>query len=150
MTLDQFRLLCLSISSNREDSDTIPQLASRTNTALEQIARDTIPLKLIVDNTDSSEILKGIDKDRYIRYPNLITNNTDALDIDRSLLNAAANLVMASVESSRSGIYMKQYWDTIATHEYNLTKDYDYTEEHILQDFTSDEPGYLLEDETWE
>lgn len=145
MTVANFKLMCLGLSANRDKEDDIPMFIHKINIALEQVAKDTTPIKLLTSNNVFGDVLRRFDEQTYVRFPNTVSVDTDELDIDRALLKAVANLVMSTVETARSGIYMKDYWDTIATYNNSLITEYDLSNDIILQDFESGDAGYILE-----
>jgi hypothetical protein len=145
MTGNNLKTLILSLSSNRDETMEIPQFLTRINTAILQVCKDTVPIAYASNISVGQKVLKRIDRDFFITVPEEITSLTEEITMDADLYQAVALYILASIETARSGIYMKQYWDDIAKHEYHLTRDYDMQSEHILQDFVNDRPSYIEE-----
>jgi len=133
MVLTDFKVLCLSKSMNREklpvNTDFIPKVYS----ALKRVAKDTVPLRLVVNDGTGQQIMRKADEFMLIRFPFPPRVEDDIIDIDDALLDAVALFTMAGIELSRSQQYMGLYYAEIELNNERLV-------ETFLQDASNDSP----------
>ncbi len=77
--------------------------------ALKRIAKETLPLRLVVNSITSVSILRKLDDETYIRIPLAPYRDDDDIDIDNELLEAVAAHVCSELEPQRKGHYLQQY-----------------------------------------
>jgi len=133
MTLTDFKILCLTKSMNRTklpiNTDFIPKVFS----ALKRVAKDTVPLRLIVNDGTGQQILRKTDEFMLIRFPFPPRVEDDIIDIDDALLDAVALFTMAGIELTRSQQYMGLYYKEIELNDERLI------ETHLM-DASNDSP----------
>ncbi len=117
MDLNRFKQLCLSKSVGRQIMIEDSQFMDKTYSALKRVAKDSVPLKLLINYPEGQEILRKVGDLAYIRFPMEPMRMDSDLDIDRTLEDAVALLVMASIETQRAKIYMGLYYTEIENHD---------------------------------
>ena len=137
MTLNEFRPVLLSKSLARlslpDDSD----LKQRIFAGLKLIAKETVPLRLIVTDSTGFTILRKLDKEwsdkngMFIRMPQIPTSEDSEIDIDLALIDALAFYVMAGLERGNANTHMGMYHGEIDMNNDRLT-------ETALSETTSD------------
>lgn len=113
MIYSDFKKLVLSKTINREVIPPNAQIDLKVLTALKKVAKDTVPLQLIVQSPTNHSILRRIDEFTYIRTPNAPIADIDNIDIDEYLLDAVALYVAAGIDPARAPIYMGMYHEEI-------------------------------------
>jgi hypothetical protein len=144
MTFLEFKDLVPAFSSNRIDLARIPKLLEKTNIALKQIGRDTIPLKLIKQDGSNRNILRRVDTNFTICIPKLVVDDTTEIDMDDDLIDAVALFVISGIEYARAPAYMKMYWSIIEAHENGLINGDVASSYTILEDLVSSERGKVV------
>ena len=145
MTFLEFKDLVPAFSSNRLDLSKIPKLLEKTNIALRQIGRDTIPLKLIKQDGSNRNILRRVDTNFTICIPKLIIDDTTEIDMDDDLIDAVALFVLSGIEYARAPAYMKMYWGIIESHENGLINGDVASTHTIVEDLSSGETGKVVD-----
>ena len=109
MTLNEFRTVLLTVSVGRTalPEDTI--LKERIFKGLKMIAKETIPLKLLLTNSTGAKIIRRLDDALFIRFPRRPIEEDLDLDIDEELVDALAYLVMAGLERAHKKQHMSDY-----------------------------------------
>jgi len=120
MTLTDFKTLCLSKSVNRTKLPGNTELIQKIFSALKRVAKDTIPLRLIVNDGTGQQILRKTDEFMLIRFPFPPRVEDDIIDIDDALLDATALFTMAGIELTRSSYYMGEYSKEIMLNDERL------------------------------
>jgi len=77
--------------------------------ALKRIAKETVPLRLVVSDPSQLTVIRKLDDETYIRTPRLPYRNDDDIDIDSELVEAVAHHVCSELEPQRKGHYLQQY-----------------------------------------
>ena len=77
--------------------------------ALKRIAKDTVPLRLVVADPSQLTIIRKLDDDTYIRFPLIPFRDDDDIDCDEELVEAVAAHVCSELEPQRKGHYLQQY-----------------------------------------
>jgi len=98
VTLNDFRTTLTEKSLGRNSLPEDAQLKERIFSGLKMIAKETIPLKLIVSEPSGFDILRRIDDTTYVRMPRRPTEEDIDLDIEDDLIDALGYLVMAGLE----------------------------------------------------
>lgn len=124
MILSEFKELMLSKSISRKTLPDDIRIEERVHTALKKIAMDTVPLRLVVQNTVGVSIMRRVDSLTYIRFPNIPIALDSEIDIDMFLLDAAALYVMAGLEKEKASVYMGMYWEIITENDNRLCETY--------------------------
>jgi len=115
----------LTKSTGRTEIPTNEMLVDRTYTALKRVASDTIPLRLVVEDSAGHQILRRVDDNTYVRFPKRpIIDSGQTMDIDDELLDAVALYIMAGLELQRSKTLMGLYYKEIETYDEKLTETY--------------------------
>ena len=120
MNMIEFEVLCLSKSVGRMKEFEKTIFFEKTYSALKRVALDTLPLILHINYPQGQQILRKIDENSYIRFPRKPQKVEDELDIDMSLVDATAYMVMASYETQRAKIYMGLYYTEIENNNSKL------------------------------
>ena len=136
MTLEEFGRFMLSHSSGRTVIPSGELMIERTWTAMKKIAKDTIPLRLIVSDPSGHTIIRKPDSETYIRRPDKpILGATTPIDMDDALMDALALYVLAGLEQQKAKTYMGMYWGEINDFNDKLTETY-------LSEATNDAPRF--------
>ena len=123
MTLEEFDRFMLSKSSGRTITPTKELMAEKVWTGMKKIAMDTVPLMLVVMETQGLTIIRRVDEFTYIRKPEKpILNTPNDLDMDDLLLDALSYFVLAGIEFSRSKQLMGLYHTEIEAYNDKLTE----------------------------
>lgn len=122
MTLNEFRPLLLAKSIGRTTLPADSDLKERIFTGLKIIAKETVPLRLIVQSPAGFTILRKLDEDMYIRMPSIPTSEDSELDIDLALTDALAYYVMAGLERGNANTHMGMYHGEIDMNNDRLTE----------------------------
>ena len=122
MTLNEFRPLLLAKSVGRTTLPADVDLKERIFAGLKLIAKETVPLRLIVQTSLGYTILRKLDKDMYIRMPSIPTSEDSELDIDLALVDALAYYVMAGLERGNANTHMGMYHSEIDMNNDRLTE----------------------------
>ena len=95
----------------RYETDLPPDQVLRlmVHRALKRIAKETVPLRLIVNDTVQNTIIRKVDDNSYIRTPKMPYREDDDIDIDSELIEAVAHHVCSELEPQRKGHYLQQY-----------------------------------------
>jgi len=145
MTLGEFRLVLLSKSIARTALPADQDLKQRIFTGLKLIAKETLPLRLIVTDPTGFTILRRLDSEwqttvnavttvnagMYVRMPSIPTSEDDEIDIDLALIDALAYYVMAGLERGNANTLMGMYHGEIDMNNDRLI-------ETVLSDTTND------------
>lgn len=124
MILSEFKKLLLSKTISRKTLPDDINLEERVYTALKEVAMDTVPLRLVVQNPVGHSIMRRVDSLTYIRFPNMPINNDSDIDIDMFLLDAVALYVIAGLEKEKASVYMGMYWKIITENDTRLCETY--------------------------
>lgn len=124
MILSEFKKLLLSKTISRKILPDDINLEERVYTALKEVAMDTVPLRLVVQNPVGHSIMRRVDSLTYIRFPNMPINNDSDIDIDMFLLDAVALYVIAGLEKEKASVYMGMYWKIITENDTRLCETY--------------------------
>lgn len=124
MILSEFKKLLLSKTISRKTLPDDINLEERIYTALKEVAMDTVPLRLVVQNPAGHSIMRRVDSLTYIRFPNMPINNDSDIDIDMFLLDAVALYVIAGLEKEKASVYMGMYWKIITENDTRLCETY--------------------------
>lgn len=109
MIYSEFKKLILSKTQNRSVIPPDAQINYKVWAALKDIARNTVPLKLVVNTSTYQGVMRKIDSVTYIRFPNRPVKDTDTIDMDDELLDAAALYVAAGIEKPLAPVHMGMY-----------------------------------------
>ena len=124
MTLLSFKTVILSKSNNRSELPADPQLIEKIFTGLKRIAKDTVPLRLVIVDGTGQQILRKVDEYGFIRFPFRPLNDESVIDIDDALLDALALFVMAGMEIPRAKTLMGMYYAEIEFNNERLIETY--------------------------
>lgn len=124
MILSEFKKLLLSKTISRKTLPDDINLEERVYTALKEVAMDTVPLRLVVQNPVGHSIMRRVDSLTYIRFPNMPINNDSDIDMDMFLLDAVALYVIAGLEKEKASVYMGMYWKIITENDTRLCETY--------------------------
>jgi hypothetical protein len=118
MTLGDFREVILEKSVGRTTLPEDKKLFERVHTAIKRVAKDTVPLSLVqrVDSTVSTinfKVLRRIDTNSYIRFPEKPESNESVIDVDEALLDATALYIIAGLERGHAKVHMGMYYGEI-------------------------------------
>ena len=95
--------------------------------ALKRIARETVPLRLVVTGNSQLTIVRKIDDDTFIRTPLFPFRDDDDIDCDDELIEAVAAHVCSELEPQRKGHYLQQYErEILQNNERLMETDLDY------------------------
>ena len=86
-----------------------PVLRLMVHRALKRIAKDTVPLRLVVNDPSQITIIRKLDNETYIRFPLPPFRDDDDIDCDEELAEAVAAHVCSEIEPQRKGHYLQQY-----------------------------------------
>lgn len=117
MTLKDFGILLMSKSTQRKSIAIDDVYIEKVYSAIKRVAKDTVPLTLLVNSPIGQRVMRKIDDNAYIRYPKKAINETDIVDVDEALLDAVALYVMAGLETQRAKIYMGLYYTEIENND---------------------------------
>ena len=124
MIVSEFKELMLSKTISRKTIPDDIRIYERIFTALKKIAMDTVPLRLVVQDTTGHSIMRRVDALTYIRFPYIPNASDSEIDIDAFLLDAAALYVMAGLEKEKASVYMGMYWEIITENDNRLCETY--------------------------
>lgn len=124
MIFSEFKKLLLSKTISRKTLPDDINLEERVYTALKEVAMDTVPLRLVVQNPTGHSIMRRVDSLTYIRFPNMPINNDSDIDMDMFLLDAVALYVIAGLEKEKASVYMGMYWKIITENDTRLCETY--------------------------
>ncbi len=108
MTLREFKLLLLSQTPGRTVLPAEPMLINSIQTAVLQVAHDTVPLKLF-RRDKPTEVLRRISDEGFIRYPRRVIMDGDEVDLDLILMDAAAYFTNSIIEQQKKGTHLNAY-----------------------------------------
>lgn len=109
MTLSEFRPLLLAKSVGRTTLPADADLKQRIFTGLKLIAKETVPLRLVVEAPAGYTILRRTDDNMHIRMPSIPTGEDSEIDLDLALIDALAYYVMAGLERGNANVHMGMY-----------------------------------------
>ena len=111
MTFGEMKELIRSYLPNRYDNLQISDATLRlmVHRALKRIAKETVPLKLVVNDITGLTVIRKVDDQTYIRYPIIPYGDDSDIDIDEELVEAVAAHVCSELEPQRKGHYLQQY-----------------------------------------
>lgn len=124
MTLNEFRPLLLAKSLGRTALPPDSDLKQRIFSGLKLIAKETVPLRLVVTSPAGYTILRKLDEEMYIRMPAIPTSEDSELDLDLALIDALAYYVMAGLERGNANTHMGMYHGEIDMNNDRLTETY--------------------------
>lgn len=113
MIYSEFKTLILSKTQNRKEIPPDSNIDYKVWTALKMISKHTVPLKLVVNDPSTYSIYRRVDENTYIRLPNRPVDESDSIDIDDVLLDAAALYVAAGLEAPKAPVHMGFYREEI-------------------------------------
>jgi len=137
MTLNEFRPVLLSKSLSRTVLPSDIELKQRIFAGLKLIAKETLPLRLVIQDSAGYTILRKLDsewgtnKGMYVRMPSMPTSEDDEIDLDLALIDALAYYVMAGLERGNANTLMGMYHGEIDMNNDRLI-------ETVLSDTTND------------
>ncbi len=136
MTLNEFGRFMLTKSTGRIEPPINEQMTERVYTGLLRIAKDTTPLKWVVDDSTDIDILRRVDANTWIRFPRKpILDSGEQIDIETELLDALALFVMAGLEQQRAKIMMGMYYKELDMYNEKLI------ETHLME-ASNDSPRF--------
>lgn len=113
MTVAEFRLVVTEKSTGRSALPETQKFAERIFTGLKRLAKDTVPLRLSLYVEDFTtlevNIIRRIDDNMVIRFPNRPVSEDSVIDMDDELLDALAYYIMAGLERSNAKVFMSMY-----------------------------------------
>ena len=111
MVYSEFKNYLNSIMPGRETANLPPDTVLRTQIfrALKRIAKETVPLKLVVNDNSQNTVIRKLDNDTFIRFPLEVYRDDDDIDIDDELIDAVAAHVASEIEPQRKGHFLQQY-----------------------------------------
>jgi hypothetical protein len=111
MIYSELKDLILFQMPGRYEDDLPPDSVLRLmiHRALKRIAKDTVPLRLVVADPSQLTIIRKLDDDTYIRFPLPPFRDDDDIDCDEELVEAVAAHVCSELEPQRKGHYLQQY-----------------------------------------
>ena len=86
-----------------------PVLRRMVHRALKRIAKETVPLRLVVNDITGLTVIRKIDDSTYIRSPLMPYRDDSDIDIDEELVEAVAAHVCSELEPQRKGHFLQQY-----------------------------------------
>lgn len=122
MTLSEFRPLLLAKSLGRSVLPADAELKERIFTGMKLIAKETVPLRLVIQAPLGFTILRKLDTDMYIRMPSVPTSEDSEIDLDLALIDALAYYIMAGLERSNANTLMGMYHGEIDMNNDRLTE----------------------------
>jgi len=133
LTLLSFKTVILSKSNNRSELPDNPQLIEKIFTALKRVAKETVPLRLVIEDGAGQQVLRKVDEFGLIRFPFRPLTDDDVIDIDDALLDATALFVMAGMETQRAKQLMGLFYAEIEMNNDRLV-------ETFLSDASNESP----------
>lgn len=124
MTYDSFKKTLLSKSIARVSLPEDENLKERIFAGMKMIAKETIPLRLVVKNPLGNTILRRVDEETYIRMPEIPREDESEIDIDSALIDALAYYVIAGLERGNANTHMGMYHGEIDMNNDRLTETY--------------------------
>jgi len=122
MTLSEFRPLLLAKSLSRTTLPIDTDLKERIFTGLKLIAKETVPLRLVVQIPAGYTILRKLDETMFIRMPQPPASEDSEIDTDLALIDALAYYVMAGLERGNANTLMGMYHGEIDMNNDRLTE----------------------------
>jgi len=124
MTLNEFRPLLLAKSLGRTQLPADSELKERIFTALKLIAKETVPLRLVITDPIGFTVLRKLDEFMYIRMPSIPASEDSEIDLDLALMDALAYYIMAGLERGNANVLMGMYHGEIDMNNDRLTETY--------------------------
>ena len=138
MTLEEFGRFLQSKSVGRIESPVSEHMVDRVYSGMKYIGSITTPMKWIVNSPEGYEVMRRIDANTWLRYPEKpIINDVEQLDLEESLYDALALHVMAGLETQRSKVNMGMFYAEIDLYNSKLIETY-------LEIATNDAPRYYV------
>jgi hypothetical protein len=111
MVFSELKDLILFQMPGRYETDLPPDSVLRlmVHRALKRIAKETVPLRLVVSDPSQLTVIRKLDDETYVRTPRLPYRDDDDVDIDSELVEAVAHHVCSELEPQRKGHYLQQY-----------------------------------------
>lgn len=145
MNFLQFKSLISSFSANRIDLNKIINLVGKTNIAMRQVARDTLPLTLLKNKDSNRNVLRRVDNDTFLCIPEDVVDDDSNLEMDTHLLDAVGLFVLAGIETARAPSYMRMYWNIVESHENGLINDDLSMKFNVKGDMVNDVPEIIVD-----
>lgn len=124
MTLNEFRQVLLAKSLSRTELPDTTGLKERIFAGLKLIAKETLPLRLVVETSSGYTILRKVDTNLYVRMPTVPTEEDSEIDMDLALIDALAYYVMAGLERGNANTLMGMYHGEIDMNNDRLVETY--------------------------
>lgn len=109
MTFGEFKSYLLSFMPGRTDLPDDSTIRALVHRALKRIAKETVPLRLVVDDPSQITVIRKIDEDTFIRTPLFPFRDDDDIDIDSELIDAVAAHVASELEPQRKAHFLGMY-----------------------------------------
>lgn len=122
MILADFKKVLLEKSLARTVLPENAKLKERIFSGLKLIAKETVPLRLVITQPLGVEILRRLDEDMYVRMPMIPEDDNSEIDIDLALIDALAYYVMAGLERANANTLMGMYHGEIDMNNDRLTE----------------------------
>ena len=124
MTLKNFRVALLNKSLGRTVLPDDVALKERIFSGLKMIAKETIPLRLLVTGIENNSVIRRVDEELFIRFPEKPTDEELEVDIDEELIDALAFLVMSNLERAHKKQHIGDYLREIDMNNDRLMETY--------------------------
>jgi len=108
MNLLGFKTLLLSQTPGRTVLPDETMLIHSIQTAVVQVAHDTLPLRLARLKRPST-VLRKLDDGLFVKYPDRAIYDNDDIDLDDVLLTAAAYFTNSIIEQQKKGTHLGAY-----------------------------------------
>lgn len=123
---ERIKAFCFGEGIYKED---LHELKALVDMALDDIATRVVPMCLISSDMRRYEILRYIDKERFIRVPYKIIDDNTIIDIDNALLTAlvyrvTSQLANNSLKPYYDKLYKKELDHYTYAHFYSLEDEY--------------------------
>jgi len=119
MTLRELKILILSQTPGRTTLPDEDGLIFTIQTAVVQVAHDTVPLRLFRRDRPN-EVLRRVGEEGFLRYPRRVIMDGDEVDLDEILMDAVAYYVNSIIESQKKGSHLFSYDKIIKRNNHRL------------------------------
>ncbi len=123
MTLREFKTLLLSQTPGRTVLPDDAFLLNSIQTAVLQVAHDTVPLRLFRRERPDL-VLRRVDHEGFIRYPRKVIMDGDEIDLDEVLMDAAAYYTNSIIEQQKKGTHLNAYEKILQRNNERLIETY--------------------------